>query len=873
MIRKKELAFATLTIITVLFIGCVSTASAEAHDGEIISAKTEPDPLVSELFGTQVVTVKNTGTDYTPFELEICRSSDRLEKEEFSLYAGDTLTLSLGGVMGDPGPRTYTYRLYWDRSWPKADILLDTFVEERHCFSLEEVSYTDNEREVYLYAAYAQYQIDFANFIRADTTEAESLLQHAMIALNEGKYQDAKDYANQSKDSAEKNGINNPIFKILCAIVLVIVLFGTLLVLFVILIRIRGKTGACCPVCGKKSRIRYKLNKQYVCKECWKKGQEEYLRAIIEKWQECPICRSKEGFEIKVGLVSKLVCKSCLAEWILSWTMIGGEIKGIRLIKADSENRAVRYLLKKHPPEWWAEKKWTEERTGKEEAENKVTETKEEPVEKMEIGKYERLGKYLNGLKEKEVTLTFEQIEYILGFQLPSSARQYPAWWANDKTHSHAVNGWLNCGWQSRNLKFSEKIVQFFQVNKKAECNAGKMRYNLTLWEMCVNAIRKLGGDNRCVRLKEIIEKVYLMYPETSSASDAISAELNYHTINMQSRFPNPANPRAQASWMKVPRFYRCEVGMYRLLNEDEIKLFEQALKRDCEVIFKSEYTIDELKACFDKAVWIGIGEEAKEYKKEQIEIIIERAIYDPCKRDFVEGRLPRMKEWINRYDPGAYWFAVSIQNNTDKAIEEWGVDLEFSSALKIKEAKIEGIEIEIPHEAHLGLFKISVPKEYGIVIPKGGAQRVYFKLRADKPKTTYEISGVFKSIVGEVPIRAKEFKYLCDTGVSPEAVKAELNKTFSEKDAARLANTFRVAQEIRSSYCNTDTKAREINKEFDLLKMYLTEREFLTEIENIQRKIKAELREDERLDERHVEAIKDFCEKFTEMWIARFLR
>ena len=85
--------------------------------------------------------------------------------------------------------------------------------------------------------------------------------------------------------------------------------------------------------------------------------------------------------------------------------------------------------------------------------------------------------------------------------------------------------------------------------------------------------------------------------------------------------------------------------------------------------------------------------------------LTIERTIYDPCKRDFVEGRLPRMKEWINRYDTGAYWFMVSIQNNTDRAIEEWGVELEFSSALKIKEAKIEGFEIEIPHETHLKSF------------------------------------------------------------------------------------------------------------------------------------------------------------------------
>ncbi|MEA2074572.1 MAG: hypothetical protein U9O85_02385, partial [Euryarchaeota archaeon] len=224
--------------------------------------------------------------------------------------------------------------------------------------------------------------------------------------------------------------------------------------------------------------------------------------------------------------------------------------------------------------------------------------------------------------------------------------------------------------------------------------------------------------------------------------------------------------------------------------------------------------------SCYDKALEINPNfEDAKNNKRiaeEKIKevsakvkehrFIIERAIYDPCKRDFIERALPRMKEWINRYDPGAYWFAISVQNNTDRAIEEWGVDLEFSSALKIKEAKIEGIEIEIPSESHLGLFKISVPKEYGIVIPKGGAQRVYFKLRAEKPKTTYEISGIFKSILGEVPIRAKEFKYLCDTGVPPEAVKAELKKTFSEKDAARLALSFKIVQQI-DRMCDQEAK------------------------------------------------------------------
>ncbi|MCK4735913.1 MAG: hypothetical protein KAT65_25890, partial [Methanophagales archaeon] len=221
----------------------------------------------------------------------------------------------------------------------------------------------------------------------------------------------------------------------------------------------------------------------------------------------------------------------------------------------------------------------------------------------------------------------------------------------------------------------------------------------------------------------------------------------------------------------------------------------------------------------------------------------------------------------------GAYWFAMSIQKNTDKTIEEWDVELGFSSALKIEEAKIEGIEIEIPHEAHLGLFKISVPKEYGIVIPKGGAQRVYFKLRADKPKTTYEISGIFKSaITGNVSIRAKEFKYLCDTGVSPEAVKTELKKTFTEKDAARLALSFKTVQEI-DRLCNTDAKTEEYRDKLSVLKNYTEgfSDMFTNQLDDFSRFMKEE--QLGYLDDEYKGKVRRFCTNLVDVWISEFLK
>jgi hypothetical protein len=129
---------------------------------------------------------------------------------------------------------------------------------------------------------------------------------------------------------------------------------------------------------------------------------------------------------------------------------------------------------------------------------------------------------------------------------------------------------------------------------------------------------------------------------------------------------------------------------------------------------------------------------------------------------------------------------------------------------------------------------------------------------------------GKKQSKPSEEPVGAEEVNE--GEKSEPENLEDRLEKRYPEQ-AARLASAFRIAQNIRNSYCNTDTTLKDISKEFDILKMYLTESEFLEEVENVQRRLNVELREDERLDEKHVEAVKDFCEKFTEMWIARFLR
>ncbi|WP_456365879.1 PEGA domain-containing protein [Thermococcus sp.] len=79
---------------------------------------------------------------------------------------------------------------------------------------------------------------------------------------------------------------------------------------------------------------------------------------------------------------------------------------------------------------------------------------------------YEALGTYLLRIKDDAVKLRFEEIERIISAKLPGSARKYRAWWGNDRTHPHAVKGWINAGWRVKRVDLDNQIVEFERVEK-----------------------------------------------------------------------------------------------------------------------------------------------------------------------------------------------------------------------------------------------------------------------------------------------------------------------------------------------------------------------------------------------------------------------
>jgi len=88
----------------------------------------------------------------------------------------------------------------------------------------------------------------------------------------------------------------------------------------------------------------------------------------------------------------------------------------------------------------------------------------------LKMGKYDVLGQYLGELRKELRTLSFSEVEEVLGFHLPISARTHRPWWANDETHVQAIDGWLSVGWKAESVNLTREMVTFRKsVKKKPE--------------------------------------------------------------------------------------------------------------------------------------------------------------------------------------------------------------------------------------------------------------------------------------------------------------------------------------------------------------------------------------------------------------------
>jgi hypothetical protein len=77
------------------------------------------------------------------------------------------------------------------------------------------------------------------------------------------------------------------------------------------------------------------------------------------------------------------------------------------------------------------------------------------------MSKYDPLRNFLKSRPSNEAPMSFPEVEEVLGFELPPSARQHPAWWSNNVgTHVNA-RAWREAGWKTSRVDVERERVTF----------------------------------------------------------------------------------------------------------------------------------------------------------------------------------------------------------------------------------------------------------------------------------------------------------------------------------------------------------------------------------------------------------------------------
>jgi hypothetical protein len=75
---------------------------------------------------------------------------------------------------------------------------------------------------------------------------------------------------------------------------------------------------------------------------------------------------------------------------------------------------------------------------------------------------------------DNSLSLSFDEIETVIGHPLPPSAGRYEAWWSNNDTgHSHA-RAWIAAGWRTSEVDLANRRVTFRRAAEREAVRRGR---------------------------------------------------------------------------------------------------------------------------------------------------------------------------------------------------------------------------------------------------------------------------------------------------------------------------------------------------------------------------------------------------------------
>ncbi|MBX3143983.1 MAG: hypothetical protein KF813_09530 [Trueperaceae bacterium] len=79
--------------------------------------------------------------------------------------------------------------------------------------------------------------------------------------------------------------------------------------------------------------------------------------------------------------------------------------------------------------------------------------------------RYHPLNKHLAGIPKstKKYELSFDEINTIISAELPKSAYDHRAWWANTESHSQSL-AWISAGWRVEGVDLDKQLINLVRA-------------------------------------------------------------------------------------------------------------------------------------------------------------------------------------------------------------------------------------------------------------------------------------------------------------------------------------------------------------------------------------------------------------------------